>query len=90
MEFVTGLLLLLTLLLKSKLKTILETVFVVYKKSKRYKNDRVFVITKTPADYGIMWLNSGVPVVRLPVHAFLYLAGMENLSFDLGSTQQAK
>ena len=41
------------------------------------KNDRVFVITKNPADYGVMRLNSGMPVVRMPVYVFLYLAGME-------------
>ena len=41
------------------------------------KNDRVFVITKNSADYGVMRLNSGINVVRLPVYAFLYLVGME-------------
>ncbi|MCL2157973.1 MAG: ATP-binding protein [Oscillospiraceae bacterium] len=41
------------------------------------KNDRVFVITKNSADCGVMQLESGVPVVRIPVCAFLYLIGME-------------
>ena len=41
------------------------------------KNDRAFVITKNSADYGVIQLNSGMSVVKIPVYAFLYLTGME-------------
>jgi predicted AAA+ superfamily ATPase len=41
------------------------------------KNDRLFVITKNSADYGVIELKSGIPVVKIPVYAFLYLTGME-------------
>jgi predicted AAA+ superfamily ATPase len=47
------------------------------------KNDRVFVITKNSADYGVLLLNSGIPVVRIPVYAFLYLVGMEEYNIKL-------
>lgn len=40
--------------------------------------DRVlaaFLITKRPEDYGIIKFNTKVPIIRIPVHVFLYLLG---------------
>ena len=41
------------------------------------ENDRAFIITKNPADYGVIQTKSGMSAVKLPIYAFLYLTGME-------------
>lgn len=33
------------------------------------------VITKRSDDYGVMLINTKVPIMRVPAHAFLYLLG---------------
>jgi len=44
------------------------------------KNDRIFIVTKNATDYGIMKLENGLALVRIPVYTFLYLIGMEESS----------
>ena len=44
------------------------------------KNDRIFIVTKNATDYGIMKLENGLSLVRIPVYTFLYLIGMEESS----------
>jgi len=41
------------------------------------RNDRIFVITKNSADYGIVRLDNGMAAVKMPVYAFLYLLSIE-------------
>ena len=41
------------------------------------KNDRIFIVTKNSADYGVAKLNNGMPLVKIPVHLFLYSIGLE-------------
>ena len=41
------------------------------------KNDKIYIITKESTDYGIIKLENGKKVVKIPAFAFLYLLGRE-------------
>ena len=43
------------------------------------ENDRLFIITKNIEDSGIMTLENGKKLVKIPAYAFLFLLGMEEM-----------
>lgn len=48
--------------------------------TKAGKNDRLFIITKSSDDYGIVTLENKKKLVRIPAYVFLFLVGLEEMN----------